>query len=96
VLLGLVGVAAIPAGIALARYESGISLLDAAWAIPVAALASAGALLAVRGKGGHVRYALERVAAVRVGRFLGVAGICLTLSAAISVGFYELLLRLEG
>jgi hypothetical protein len=33
---------------------------------------------------------------VRLGRWLAVAGICITLSATIAVGFYELLLRLEG
>jgi hypothetical protein len=33
---------------------------------------------------------------VRVGRILGVAGICVALSAGIAVGFYELLVRLEG
>ena len=29
------------------------------------------------------------------GRFLAAAGICITLSASIAVGLYELLLRLE-
>jgi hypothetical protein len=31
-----------------------------------------------------------------LGRILGAAGICVALSASIAVGFYELLLRLEG
>ena len=35
-------------------------------------------------------------AASALGRALGVAGICVALSASIAVGFYELLLRLEG
>ena len=44
-----------------------------------------------------VRQCVENlVRAVRLGRWLAVVGICVTLSASIAVGFYELLLRLEG
>jgi len=96
VLFGLVGVLAIPAGVAIAKYDGRISLLDAAWAIPVAALASVAALLEVRGTSGHVRFALEPVRQVRLGRLLAVLGICITVAAAIAVGFYYLLTRLEG
>jgi len=88
-------VLALPAAIAYSRYSSTFSLVDAAWLIPVAALASVGALLVVRGARGHVRFSAGRPAALRIGRFLGVVGVCLTLSASIAVGFYELLLRLE-
>jgi len=89
-------VAVLPAAIAYSRYSTTFSLIDAAWLIPVAALASVGALLIVRGTTGHVRASLAPPRSVRVARWLAVAGICLTLSAAIAVGFYELLLRLEG
>ena len=53
-------------------------------------------LLAAR-RGAIVR-TLERTGGsgwIRLGRILAVAGICLTLSASIAVGLYELLLRLE-
>jgi hypothetical protein len=96
VLFGLVGVLAIPAGVALAKYNGRVTLLDAAWAIPVAALASVAALLEIRGTSGHVRFSLAPVRRIRLGRLLGVLGICLTLSAAIAVGFYYLLVQLEG
>ena len=99
VLLGLLAVAAVPAGIVLARQTSGIGLLDAAWAIPVAMLCAIVALLFVRGARGRIRWTLERAGGtgrIRLGRGLAVAGICLALSASIAVGFYELLLRLEG
>ena len=46
-----------------------------------------------------MRRTLERAGGagrMRIGRILGVAGICLAVSAGIAVGFYELLLRLEG
>ena len=57
------------------------------------------ALLFVRGARGRIRWTLERAGGtgrIRLGRILGVAGICVALSASIAVGFYELLLRLEG
>jgi hypothetical protein len=84
----------IPAAILYSRYSSGFKLLDAVWAIPVAAVASIGGLMMVRGTAGHVRFTRARI--VRVARVLTVAGLCVTLSAAIAYGFYELLLRLEG
>ena len=87
---------AIPAAVAYSRESTTFSLLDAAYLIPLAAIASVGALLVVRGARGHVRASLEPSRALRIGRWLAVAGISLTLSATIAVGFYELLLRLEG
>jgi hypothetical protein len=97
--LGLAAVAAVPAGVALSRQTAGVRLLDAVWAIPVAALCGLAALLFARGAGGRIRWTLERAGGlgrIRVGRLLGIAGICVALSASIAVGFYELLLRLEG
>jgi len=98
-LLGLAAVAAVPAGVALSRQTAGVRLLDAVWAIPVAAVCGLAALLFARGAGGRIRWTLERAGGlgrIRVGRLLGIAGICVALSASIAVGFYELLLRLEG
>jgi hypothetical protein len=99
VLLGIVAVLAVPAGIGLARRTTGVALIDAAWAIPIAAACGISALLFVRGARGRMRWTLDRVGGagrIRVGRILGVAGLCVALSASIAVGFYELLLRLEG
>lgn len=87
---------AIPAAVAYSRASTTFSLLDAAYVIPLAALASVAALLVVRGSSGHVRFSLGPSTGIRVGRWLAIAGICITLSATIAVGFYELLLRLEG
>ncbi|HVA31794.1 MAG TPA: hypothetical protein VMU58_11050 [Gaiellaceae bacterium] len=97
-LLGVVAVLAVPAGVAVARQTAGISLLDAAYAIPVAALAGVSALLFARGAAGRIRQTLESAGGagrVRLGRVLGVAGISFALSGSIAIGFYELLLRLE-
>ena len=87
---------ALPAGIAYSRYSSTFSLVDAAWLIPVAAIASIGALLVIRGTRGHIRFATSRPASLRLGRWLGVAGLCLATSATIAIAFYEVLLHLEG
>jgi hypothetical protein len=96
---GLVALLAVPAAVLLSRQTSDISLVDAAWAIPVAIGFAIGALLFARGAGGRIRWTLENAGGagrVRIARILAVAGICVALSAAIAVGFYELLLRLEG
>jgi len=97
-LCGVVAVAIIPAAIELTRKIPGAALLDAVWAIPVAALAAVAALLFARGARGAIARTLGRTGGsmwIRLGRVLAVAGICLTLSASIAVGLYELLLRLE-
>jgi hypothetical protein len=99
VVLGLVAAVAVPAGIVLSRQTSGVRLLDAVWAVPVAAGCGIAALLFARGAGGRIRWTLEQAGGwgrIRLARTLAVAGICFALSAAIAVGFYELLLRLEG
>jgi len=97
-LSGLLAVLAVPAGVALSRRSSTITLVDAAWAVPVAAGFGIAALLFARGARGRIRATLERArgrARARAARILGVAGICVALSASIAVSFYELLLRLE-
>ena len=88
-----------PIAVVLSRQTAGVRLIDAVWAIPVALACGIAALLFSRGAGGRIRWTLERAGGlgrVRLGRMLGVAGICVALSASIAVGFYELLLRLEG
>jgi hypothetical protein len=96
---GLVALLAVPAAVVLSRQTSGITLLDAAWAIPVAVGCGLAALLFARGARGRIRWTLENAGGtgrVRIALILGVAGISVALAAAIAVGFYELLLRLEG
>jgi hypothetical protein len=97
-LFGLLAVAAIPVAIELTRKIPGAELLDAVWAIPVAGIAATLSLLFARGARGAIARTLEPVGGatcIRLGRWLAVAGICVTLSASIAVGLYELLLRLE-
>lgn len=95
---GVLAVVVIPAAIELTRKIPGAVLLDAVWAIPVAAAAAIVSLLFARGARGAIARTLGRVGGsgwIRLGRIFAVAGICITLSASIAVGLYELLLRLE-
>ena len=97
-LFGVIAVVAVPAGILLSRRLAGVTLVQAGWAVPVAAAAGITALLFARGATGRIRATLERAGGAgraKAGRRLGVAGISMALSGAIAVGFYELLLRLE-
>ncbi|HET8895139.1 MAG TPA: hypothetical protein VFM96_13680 [Gaiellaceae bacterium] len=99
VVLGAIAAAALPAGIVLANQSARVSLLAAAWAVPVAAVCGVSALLLARGARTQIRVTLDRAGGhrrVRAAVYLGIAGICFALSGAIAVGFYELLLRLEG
>ena len=85
----MVAVAAVPAGVVLSARLAGLDLVDAAWSIPVAAVAGTGRIQRTLGRAGGAGRA-------RMGRILGIAGICIALSGAIAIGFYELLVRLEG
>ena len=94
----LCGLIAVPVAVLLSRQTGKIHLLDAVWAIPVGMALSVGALLFARGARGQIRRTLERAGGtgrLRATRWIAVAGICVALSAAIAVGFYELLVRLE-
>ena len=97
-LFGLLSAGLIPAAIVLTHRIPDLVLLDAVWAIPVAAASAVVSLLFARGARGAIARTLEPVGGagwIRIGRILAVAGICVTLSASIAVGLYELLLRLE-
>jgi len=98
VLVGLLATVAVPGAILYARESGRLVLLDAAWAIPVAAACGVLGLLFVRGARGRIRQSLERAGGagrIRAAKILAIAGICFALSGSISVGLYELLLRLE-
>jgi hypothetical protein len=87
VISGLAAVLAIPVAIELTRKMHGAVLLDAAWGIPVAAVAAVASLSFERAARGSRTLMTARV--------LAVTGICLTLSSALAVGIYEVLLWRE-
>ncbi len=93
-LTGLASVVTLPLAVYLTRYSDTYDLLHAGFAVPVAAgLAFVSLSLSRRARlrsalsltGGHS----ERLA--RVGRVLGVIGLCLATAAVISLGVYGLL-----
>ena len=98
VVFGVVAVIAIPLGIELTRKVSGAVLLDAAWAIPVAAIAAVASLMFARGGRGVASRSLEQSGGSRrlmAARVLAITGICIALSSAIAVGIYEFLVWKE-
>jgi hypothetical protein len=96
--LGLAAVLVLPVGIVLAQRSPTISLLDVSWAIPIAAGLGAAAVAASNLARARVQRTLGRAGGegrARAARILGIVGICLAVTAAISVGFYEILLHYE-
>jgi hypothetical protein len=97
-LLGIAAVLTLPAAVAVAQRSAGIALLDAAWAIPVAAGLGFLALATSNLARARIQRTLGRAGGegrARTARILGVLGLCIAVTAAISVGFYELLLHFE-
>ena len=99
VVLGSVAVATVPGAVVLTQHSGRLVLLDAAWSIPFGFAVGVAALLLARGAGTTLSLTLERSGGtrrIRAAKILAVAGICVALSASIAIGFYELLVRLEG
>ena len=93
---GVLAAAAIPVAIALAELLGYYDLLKAAAAIPAALVLGVAAVVLARRGRHRLQRTVGRVGgggAARAGRVLGVLGICLAISASISVGFYVFLTR---
>jgi hypothetical protein len=97
VVFGLLAVAALPAAIVYSRFSERFELLHAAWAIPAAVVLGLVALGLARRAHRQLRFTLVRGrhAAARGGRLLAVLALCLAFTAAISVGFYRLLVEFQ-
>ena len=83
-----------PLAIVGTRYSSTYRLLDAGFAIPLGLVVGIAALALARSARRRNERALGRLGgetAVRWGRILATAGICLALTALISVGVYQFL-----
>ena len=78
----------------LARYTAAVTLLDSSGSVLVAAGLGLSAIVLARRGLEHVQRTLGRAggeAAARVGRALGVLGLCLAVTAALSLGVFGLL-----
>jgi len=94
-LLGIVGLLILPGAVEAARRSQRIALLDAAYAIPLALLLGLVAVVMARRARTNLRWLSLRgegtgVASAAV--IVGMLTLCLALAAALSVGFYELVL----
>ena len=94
-LLAVLGLLTLPAAVELSRRSKTVSLLDAGYAIPVAFLLGLIALIMARRARENLRWLSVRERGTGVASTaVVVAGItlCLAITAALSIGFYELVL----
>ena len=93
--LGLVGIIAVPAAIYVADQSKAVALLDAAYAIPFGfVLGLTATVMGHRAKRNLEWLRLDGGGSgvARTARTLGVLAVSLALTAALSVGFYEAVL----
>jgi len=98
VAVGLFAVACVPAAIVLAERLQGVRLLDAAGAIPIAVVAGLSAFALGTRARRRSEFTLGRVGGGTLGalgRWLGILGLYVALTAALAVGFYGLLTLFE-
>jgi hypothetical protein len=94
-LLALLGLLVLPAAVEVSRRSTRIGLLDAGYAIPVAFLLGLIALIMARRARENLRWLRLREGGTGVATaavILAAIVICLALTAALSIGFYELVL----
>lgn len=93
--LGLAGLVTLPAAIEAARRSTRIVLLDAAYAIPLAFVLGLVAVTMARRAKENLRWFSLRDGGTGVASaalIVGLVAVCLALTAALSIGFYELVL----
>jgi hypothetical protein len=93
--LGLAGIVTMPAAVELARRSKSVALLDAAYAIPLGFLLGLVAVIMARRARHNLRWMRLREGGTGVAStavIVGMLAVCLALTAALSVGFYELVL----
>jgi hypothetical protein len=91
---GVASVATIPVAVYVTRYVGSYELLDAAYAIPVGALLGFLAMVLARRAQRRSAVRLGRDGSerpARVGKLLGIVGLCIAASALVSLAVYGLL-----
>lgn len=92
--VGVLSLLAIPAGVAAARQSEAITLINSAGTVALAAALGVYALLLARRARERAVLTLGRAGgerAARLGRALGLLGICAGSTGALAYGFYGLL-----
>jgi len=98
VLVGVLAVLAIPGGILLAAYSAAVDLAYAGAAVPIAAVLGVVAISLSRSARKYSQISLGRIGGMglaRAGSILGILALYLALMAALSVGFFGLLLLFD-
>jgi hypothetical protein len=99
VLCGLIAIAAVPAGVLLARESRAVTLVNSSASAAVALLLGFGAVVLSRRARERVQITLGRAGgkgAARLGRALGILGMLVGATAALALGFYGLLALFAG
>jgi cytochrome c biogenesis protein CcdA len=94
-LLAIAGVLTLPLAVEATRRSGRLALLDAGFAIPLALVLSFVALMMARRARQNLRWLRLREGGTGIASaavIIGLVGLCLALTAALSVGFYELVL----
>jgi hypothetical protein len=94
-LLGVAGLVTMPVAVELSRRSTRVALLDAAYAIPLAfllGLVAVGMARRARHNLRWLRLSEGGTPVATLALLLGLLALCLALTAALSVGFYELIL----
>jgi hypothetical protein len=95
-LLSIAGLLALPAAVEISRRSGRVSLLDGAYAIPIAfVLGLVGLVMARRARDTQRWFSLRdehRATVASVAAIVGLVTVCLAITAALSVGFYEAVL----
>jgi hypothetical protein len=94
-LLAVLGLLVLPAAVEASRRSTRIVLLDAGYAIPVAFLLGLTALIMARRARDNLRWFRLKeggTAVASVAIIVAAVTICLAVTAALSIGFYELVL----
>jgi len=93
--LGLGGLLTLPAAVEVARRSKRVALLDASYAIPLAFLLGLLAIGMARRARHNLRWLRLREGGTGVAStavIVGAVAVCLAVTAALAVGFYELIL----
>jgi hypothetical protein len=94
-LLGLAGLLTLPAAVELSRRSARVGLLDAGYAIPLAFLLGLVSVVMARRARENLRWLRLREGGTSVAStavIVGLVTVSLALTAALSIGFYELIL----
>ncbi len=94
-LLSVIALATLPVAVEFARRSGRFALLDAAYAIPLAFLLGLVAVIMARRARENLRWLSLRdggTAVASAAVVIGLIAVCLALTAALSIGFYELVL----